>query len=116
MKIITIALVLFARSTFVAAAPIEETITTTTTEPEPQDGPNGWSFCGVSLVLISLILILEANAVYRNIMELHAKWLVLTCKSKTYRKKKKGPKLLVILMISLVPAATVLYVKTKNIY
>ncbi|KAE8552441.1 pyridoxamine-phosphate oxidase [Talaromyces marneffei ATCC 18224] len=52
MKLIPIALFLFAGSSFVAAAPIEELTpldektTTTTTELEPQGCPNGWSFCG----------------------------------------------------------------------
>lgn len=92
MRLITIALALLAGSTFIAAAPIEETtplaetMTTATTEPEPEpEGcPNGWALCGVSLVLTCLFIILEVNALHRDAMEPRAKLLVLTSKSKTY--------------------------------
>lgn len=90
MKLITVALALFAGSTFIAAAPIEETtplaetIATTEAEPEPEGCANGWAICGVSLVLICLIILLEANALHRDAMGLHAKLLVLTSKSKTH--------------------------------
>ena len=91
MKLITIALALFDGSTFIAAAPIEETtpladtMTTTTTdpEPEPEGCPNGWAICGVSLVLASLFIVFGANALHRDAMEPHAKLPVLTSKSKT---------------------------------
>jgi hypothetical protein len=54
MKLITVALALFAGFTFITAAPIEgttplaETIATTEAEPEPEGCPNGWALCGVS--------------------------------------------------------------------
>jgi hypothetical protein len=100
MKLITITLALFAGSTFIAAAPIEETtplagtMTTATTDPgpDPEGCPNGWAICGVSLVLTSLFIVLGANALHRGAMEPRAKLLVLISKSETliYSTRRRG--------------------------